>query len=272
MFDLTLKTAKVISIEDKDKQGKIQIQIESEMKNYKSNLYPWAIPLFSNVSENTMNMDLPSVNSQVWILVDKYYKRFYYLSNRYFYNLFDFSKVSGLLNKCDKINKDYENLVFRYFKDKTLLFHNNEDGSSGIITKHGTVIYINEDGDLVKNIKNDEVIEIEGNKSETIKKDNELSIKGDNDVSINGKNTISSKSLDYSATGSISIKSKSIELIELGNNVSTLGKILNEICTNLSTLKVTGITPYPSEPIALVSPDLAIQMSTLIPKIQRTFK
>jgi hypothetical protein len=167
--DLTLECAKVVSIEDKDKQGKIQINIESKkFNNVKKELLPWAIPLFSKICADTMNMDLPSVNSQVWVLIDKYYKRFYYLTNRYFYNLFDFSKVSGLLDKCDKINKDYKNIAFRYFKDKTLIFHNNEDGSSGIINSQGTIIYINKDGDLIKTIQKNEITEIKGDKEEKI--------------------------------------------------------------------------------------------------------
>ena len=98
MFDLTLETAKVVSIEDKDKQGKIQINIESKFKNIKKDLLPWAIPLFSDICSDTMSMNLPSVDSQVWILRDKYWKRFYYLTNRYFYNLFDFSNTCCLIS------------------------------------------------------------------------------------------------------------------------------------------------------------------------------
>ena len=75
MFDLTLETAKVTSIDDKDKQGKIQINIESKFKNFKKDLLPWAIPLISNTSDSTMSFNPPKVNSQVWVLVDKYFKR-----------------------------------------------------------------------------------------------------------------------------------------------------------------------------------------------------
>ena len=84
-------------------------------------------------------------------LVNDRLKRFYYLTNRYFYNLFDFSKVSGLLDKCDKINKDYKNIRFNYYEDGTLLFHNNNDGSSGIVTSQGTVIYIDTFENLTAN-------------------------------------------------------------------------------------------------------------------------
>ena len=71
--DLTLYCAKVTDINDKDKQGKIQINIESRFKDFKKDDYPWAIPLLSDVSESTMSFNPPKVNSQVWVLVDKLY-------------------------------------------------------------------------------------------------------------------------------------------------------------------------------------------------------
>jgi hypothetical protein len=70
MFDLTLRTAKVISIDDKDKQGKIQISIESVSDGWNKDLLPWAIPLISNVADGTMEMHLPKEGSQIWVLVD----------------------------------------------------------------------------------------------------------------------------------------------------------------------------------------------------------
>lgn len=201
MFELTLETAKVVDINDKDKQGKIQINIESRFKDFKKDDYPWAIPLLSDISESTMSFNPPKEGSQVWILVDKYYKRFYYLTNRYFYNLFDFSKVSGLLDKCDKINKDYKNIRFTYYLDGTLLFHNNNDGSSGIVTSQGTFAYIDKYGDFVRNIEKDEIAEIKGN---------------------------------------ITLKSSTNGLLEFGNTVSTLGSILQELCQDLSNLTTVG--------------------------------
>ena len=267
MFDLTLETAKVVDINDKDKQGKIQINIESKFKNFKKDLLPWAIPLFSDTSSDTMNFNPPSVNSQVWILVDKYYKRFYYLTNRYFYNLFDFSKVSGLLDKCNKINKDYQNITFRYFKDKTLIFHNNEDGSSGIITSQGTVIYIDKDGDFIRNIEKNEITEIKGDRQETIKGKNKIDINGTSEITIKGKDTRNMNSnMDYIANGSVTLKSKSNGLIDIGNVVGTIGSILTELCTDLSALVTVGTKTTQT------SPTLTAQMSALLPKIKLIFK
>ena len=264
--DLTLYCAKVTDIDDKDKQGKIQINIESHFKDFKKDDYPWAIPLLSDVSESTMSFNPPKVDSRVWVLVDKYFKRFYYLTNRYFYNLFDFSKVSGLLDKCNKINKDYKNIRFNYYEDGTLLFHNNNDGSSGIVTSQGTVIYIDKDGDLVRNVEKDEITEIKGNKNETIKGKNIVNIDGNSDITIKGNDTRSvTSNIDYNAKGNIKLKSTT-STVEIGNTISTLGSILQELCTDLSSLTTVG------EMGPATSPTLTAQMQSLLVKIKMVFK
>ena len=267
MFDLTLRTALVVSIDDPDQQGKIQISIESVSEGWRKDLLPWAIPLISNVSNGTMEMHLPKEGSQVWVLVDKYFKRFYYLSNRYFYNMFDFSKVSGLLNKCDKIDTEYKNIDFKYYLDGTLLFHNNSDGSSGIITSQGTLIYIDKDGTLVKEIEKDETITVNGDKKETVKGKNTVEIGDDSTTTYKGKKVEECKS-SYECTtqGAVTLKAKTSSLVEIGNAVATLGSILTELCQDLSTLTTQG------NEYTQTSPTLTAQMASLLPKIKLTFK
>lgn len=267
MFDLSLRTALVVSIDDPDKEGKIQISIESVSEGWRKDLLPWAIPLISNVADGTMEMHLPKVNSQVWVLVDKYFKRFYYISNRYFYNLFDFSKVSGLLEKCDKIDTEYKNIDFKYFADKTLLFHNNSDGSSGIITSQGTLMYIDKEGNLIKEIEKDEKVTIKGNKEETIKGKETIEVDGQSSTTYKNKRIIDCKSTyECTTQGSITLKAKNPSLVEIGNTVTTLGYVLAEICQDLASLTTVG------SPAMHTSPTLTSQMTALLPKIKSTFK
>lgn len=263
--DLTLECAKVIDIDDKDQQGKIQINIESRFKNFKKDLLPWAIPLISDTSNSTMSFNPPSVGSQVWVLTDKFYKRFYYISNRYFYNLFDFSKISGLLNKCNKINKDYKNIRFTYFADGSLIFHNNNDGSSGIINSQGTYIYIDSEGSLIKTINKDEIIDMNGNRTENIKGKVNGTIQGNSEYTINGKEVRTSMlSSEYSSNGSISLKSKTIGQVEIGNTISTLGNLLTELCADLSSIMI--VSPIGSPQPA--TPDFIARISSLMAKIK----
>ena len=267
MFDLKLYTGKVISIDDPDKQGKIQVSIESVSEGWRKDLLPWAIPLISNVADGTMEMHLPKEGSQVWVLVDKYYKRFYYISNRYFYNLFNFSKISGLLNKCNKIDTEYKNIDFKYYLDGTLLFHNNSDGSSGIITSQGTLMYIDKEGNLIKEIEKDEKITIKGNKEETIKGKETIEVNGQSLTTYKNKKIVECKSTyECTTQGAITIKTKTPSLLEIGNTVTTLGSVLAEICQDLSSLQTVG------SPVNHTSPTLTAQMATLLPKIKSTFK
>ncbi len=267
MFDLKLYTGKVISIDDPDKKGKIQVSIESVSEGWRKDLLPWAIPLISNVSDGTMEMHLPKEGSQVWVLVDKYFKRFYYLSNRYFYNLFNFSKVSGLLSKCDKIDTEYKNIDFKYFADKTLLFHNNSDGSSGIITNQGTLMYIDKEGSLIKEIAKDETITVNGNKKEKILGNETNEVNGSSTTTYKGKQVIDCKSsYEHTTMGTITLKAKTPSLVEIGNTVATLGSILTELCQDLTSLTTQGTA------FSQTSPKLTAQMATLLPKIKATFK
>ncbi len=265
MFELTLETAKVVSVDDPDKQGKIQINIEPKMKGVKKELFPWAIPLFSNTSSNTLGNHPPKENSQVWVLVDKYWKRFYYLSNRYFYNLFDFSKAKGLLDKCDKIDKSYKNLDFTYYEDGTLVFHNNEDGSSGIITSSGTSLYVDKDGNFINDINNDYKINVKNNKEEVITKDDIKDVKNNGDYKYKNLNIKCNNSVNVESVGNASFKSNATGLVEIGNTVNTLGAILTELCNDLIALKTTG------SPITHTAPELSIQMVSLIAKIKSVF-
>lgn len=264
MFDLTLETAKVISIDDSEQQGKIQIKIESKGEGWDDEHLPWAIPLFSNVSNSSLEFHPPAIDSEIWVLVDKYYKRFYYLSNRYFYNLFDYSKVDGLLKKCEAINTEYKNLDFKYYNDGTLMFHNNSDSSCGIITPQGLLIYVDENSSFIEKIPSDKNISIDGDKNETVQGDSTIENKGNVKVSSKRYTVSASSSLDISAQSKVSIKSKS-NLVELGNAKFTLGSILKELCQDLLSINMIS----PSGPCT--DPMLATNIMVLLNKINGTF-
>lgn len=263
MFDLTLETAKVISIDDSEQQGKIQIKIESKGEGWDDEHLPWAIPLFSNVSNSSLEFHPPAIDSEIWVLVDKYYKRFYYLSNRYFYNLFDYSKVDGLLKKCEAINTEYKNLDFKYYNDGTLMFHNNSDSSCGIITPQGLLMYVDENSSFIEKIPSDKKVEIKGNKEEKIEGDYTLNNKGDINITSKKYKISANSSLDISAQNKISIKSKN--LIEFGNTVTTLGSILKELCQDLLSINMISPAGPCTDPMFLTN------ISVLLSKINGTF-
>lgn len=159
MDELKLFTAKVVSISDSQKQGRVQVRILPYFEKMKDSDLPWASPFILEQSSSTLNNDLPRVDSTVYVLADKYFKKFYWLGNRYFYGLFDFSKASNVLSKGKDANKSpidttYENLIFRLYDDGGLEFHNNKDGSHGFIHKSGSFVLFDKNGAIVTETPN----------------------------------------------------------------------------------------------------------------------
>lgn len=161
MEDLRLFDGKVVDINDPNKQGRIKVRILPWMDKIKEEDLPWCVPFCMNISDSSMSNDMPSVNSTIRILIDEYWKKFYYLPNRYFYGLFDFSKIE---NKFDDVkdseksflDKTYENLKFRLYEDGGLDFHNVFDGSHGFIHKSGSFAIFDKYGSIVTQIKNNQ--------------------------------------------------------------------------------------------------------------------
>lgn len=154
-MELNLFDAEVIDIDDEDKKGKIKIRILPNLKDVKENDLPWAIPFSSINSTTTMSNDLPEVGSIIRVLVDINWIRYYYLSNRFFYDIFDFDgKVKPALDNATEISdKEYKNIVFRLYLDGGLEFHNNSDGSHGFIHKSGSYSIFDKDGYIILNDK-----------------------------------------------------------------------------------------------------------------------
>ena len=103
-MELKLYTAKVIDIDDTDKKGKIQIRILPELKDVANNDLPWAIPFSSYNSSSIFSNDPLEVGSIIRVLVDKYWKRFYYIGNMSFYNIFNFDNVTSSLDQASEIS------------------------------------------------------------------------------------------------------------------------------------------------------------------------
>lgn len=147
MMDLKLYTASVISIDDPSQRSKIQIRVLPELKDVSPELLPWAIPFFSVQGGTTLSQDLPEVGSTIRCLVNKSWKRFYYLPNRFFENLFDFSKISTKLTTLG-VSTGYKDLKFRLYSDGGLEFHNNSTGEHGFLHKSGSYQIFTASGEI----------------------------------------------------------------------------------------------------------------------------
>ena len=90
----------------------------------------------------------------------------------------------------------------------------------------------------------------------------------DCEYNINGKDIRSVNSnIDYTSNGSIRLKSKTINQVEIGNAINTLGSILQELCYDLTMLTTTG-----SEYSHSASPIFIGLINSLQSKVKLTFK
>ena len=185
-MELFLESAEVVSIEDENLHARIQIRLLPKLDGVDDDLCPWAIPFFSHNSSGksetlTMEQDLPEVGATIWVLRDTYYKRFYYLSKRYFETVFDSTKITDIFdnigsniddlesddNVSDSINplsenitinddNPFINLKFESYQENSLSFHNNVDGTHGFIQctigDTPTFVIMDKDGNLLTNV------------------------------------------------------------------------------------------------------------------------
>ena len=278
-MELVLKTAKVLNIDDEDKTGKIQIQVFPEMSNLKdTSSCPWAIPFLSDNTSGesetfSMSNNLPEVNSTIWVLVDvKTWKRFYYVSKRYFETCFDFTKCTDAIesisnnNSISELDETYANLRFNLLSNGTLMWHNVDDCSCGIIQnkiadnpsyiifdkegnlniESGKDLNISVDGDEIKKVAGDETITYDG--SYSLNASDDISIQSDKSITLSS--TSSSKATIGNSVGTLALLSDIIDEINstIDNicNMQTYGSpalhtVMPTTITNL-TLNKTNLT------------------------------
>jgi hypothetical protein len=148
-MDLTLHTGLVISNNDPEKKGRVQIRILPEFKDVDESTLPWAIPFNLTSSLTSIEKTTYEVNSLVWVLIDSLWLRYYYLNNRFFHSFFDFADIESKLNIItENPSKEYKDLRFTLYEDGSLNFHNIVTGETGFIHKQGTYIYFDSNGVL----------------------------------------------------------------------------------------------------------------------------
>lgn len=228
-MELKLYTGIVTSINDIDKKGKVQVRILPDLEGVDEELLPWCIPFISNTSIKTSSNNVPKEGTTVWVLIDDFWKRFYYLTNRYFENIFDYDKVKNIIEntKVSDISTEYKDIDFNLYEDGTLEFHNNKDSSSGIIYSDGNYFIKNSKGKFVINSVSD---------------------------------------MEISIKGAISIESTTNDKIKVGNNTNnTLGSLVSDFYSNMADLctKLSTLTTIGSPSTQTINPTLSTDLIAL---------
>lgn len=198
MISFNLYTGKVISTDDEDKLGRIQIKILPEMKDVSDNDCPWIEPFFGNSSEDEIIQDFPPIGTWVWCLCDKNFYDKYYLHRRNIKGTYDFDIIKDLLDKlsdADSSDSDYQYLKFYLYEDQSLMFHNTNNGEHGFLHKDETYTLFDKDGNYFIYGKDKDItfyndktkILAESNGDTSIENDNSsIKILNNGNIEING--------------------------------------------------------------------------------------
>lgn len=198
MIELNLYIGRVISTNDTDKQGRVQIKFLPEMKDVKDDDCPWCVPFFGNSSEDEIIQDFPPDDTLVWCLADSNFYEKYYLGRYNTKGTYDFDTVKDLLEKfsdADTSDSDYQYLKFYLYEDGGLSFYNTNNGEKGFLNKNETYTLYDKDGNYyiygkdkkitVYNDKSTLLVDTNGDTS--IENENSsLKILNDGNIEING--------------------------------------------------------------------------------------
>lgn len=258
MIEMKLFQGKVVNTNDPKKKGRIQVRVLPELENnilVKEKDLPWFEPFFGNSSIELEKKELIK-GSIVWIMIDAYWKKFFYLG---YYNrdyFFDFEKVLTILNSISDIeNKDYDNIRFSLLPDNSLTFHNVSTSESGIIYSTGSFILHKSDGSIYsysvsdfKFFNDTTTFEISSFK---------VSLQTSEEVFLSSDNTIEIKSsgnMNIDSEGTMNVKSTGNMEIESTGNVVLKGlevNITGGIMTVNGTVAPTGSGPFCAIPNCL---------------------
>lgn len=144
--------AKVISIEDEDEKGRIQVQVLPQFKSVDKEILPWARPLFmQGATENHFSFHPPEVNSMVWVVfLDEYWKTPYWLPGQFIYGFFDYSTVKDSLDNISELSDTtYPNISFTKLPSGDIFFYNKDSGEEGIFHNSGAYTIYDTDGNVI---------------------------------------------------------------------------------------------------------------------------
>lgn len=153
----TIREAQIVSLNDPDQLGKIQVRILPEMLNFKTSDLPWAgkYNQGTGCSADVGLHELPEINSYVRVIIEDWplLKRIRYISDDYIEGLYVYSKSSDLDSITELGTQTYPQPFFKSYKDGTIEFHNSTTGEHGTFFSNGEYYLKDATGNIFVNTK-----------------------------------------------------------------------------------------------------------------------
>jgi hypothetical protein len=240
-------SGKITNNDDPLQIGRVQIKLIPEMEDISDDsLLPWIRPfILEQSSTSSYSNHIPNVGEMVFCLfLDDFYKNGYWIGRNAIDGFFNHEEVKSSLSNIDDINiPSYPQPEFIKYSDGSIIFRNNDNGETGIVSSGGSYAIMNSKGEIILNnginyfkLKED-TIEILNNKLFSI-----MNNDGTKKVNIDfetGKIEIVNDSLDI-ITGNIIIRAKSLNseiLVNENTSLKEIKTVSNEYFENIGGTK-----------------------------------
>jgi len=169
-LSLPIYEARVVSLDDRDEEGKIQVRVLPQFKDVDESLLPWASPLIgTGMNPSEFSFLPPEKNSLVWVIfTDDFWKSPYWIPGYFITGFFDYSKVKNFLdNVPDLSDTEYPNIRFELLPKGNIRFYNASNGEMGTIHNSGAYTIFDSDGNVI--VKTSGEIRLNGSNDYAVK-------------------------------------------------------------------------------------------------------
>jgi len=148
--EFRLLKGQVVDNNDPDKLGRLKIRVYPELVDVKESLLPW-VERFKGVSTDGRQVFDPlSVGTLLWVLVSEDWTLFYWVGEYNQNGKISFSDVESTLSSITDLGSfSYEFCRVQTYEDGTIILHNLDSGTLGIIHSSGSYVILSSDGGVL---------------------------------------------------------------------------------------------------------------------------
>ena len=142
MKELKVSQATVVSKDDPDQKGRIQVRVYPELSRVDKRLLPWVRPfLGEGMATDHFSFSPPNVDSTVWVVfLDDYWKNGYWISGQFIDGFFDYTSVKNEVDSIAEMGDTTYPTIRFYRMPNGSIYFSNDSGEDGIF--HGSGSYL----------------------------------------------------------------------------------------------------------------------------------